>query len=281
MVVWLRQSRWCHVVASPWWAVGAWFRRMCRAGVAGAMWWSGLYGSGLDDPPEGGWFIACRRSGHRGATWMPDKGGAKGGEDLAHEGRMRSSCFFLRVDGGQDLSCRQRRDLVDCKDKEQALCFGAVQSVVGHDDLPLLPAIQVEPPCRQPLPGVLALLLGPPQEAVEGVSWVPGAGLARQDGCEGVSRLAWWQGAAAIQQSHVPGDHGVEGHQVATACQRSCCDPPLVLVAVLQHHPGDGAGGDTPQGLRLCLRPRQLRVLLHHFLKVLPLLSASPAFSGR
>ena len=60
--------------------------------------------------------MACRRSRHRGVTWMPAKGGAKGGGDLAHEGHIRCSCFFLRVDGGQHVSCRQRRDLVDCKD---------------------------------------------------------------------------------------------------------------------------------------------------------------------
>ena len=87
------------------------------------------------------WVVACRRSRHCGVTRMSDEGGAEGGEDLTHEGRMRCSCFFLRVDGGRHPSHRQRPDLVDREDGAQVLRGGGVRPVVGRDDFHLLPAI--------------------------------------------------------------------------------------------------------------------------------------------
>ena len=156
---------------------------------------------------------------------MPDEGGVEGGEDLPHEGRMPCSCFFLRVSGGRHLSCRQRPDLVGREDGAQDLSGGGVCPVVGRDDLRLLPAFQVEPPCSRLLPGVLPSPLGPAPEAVEGVSGVPGAGPAAHDGCQGVCRLVRLQGARAVRQAHVPGDHAVGGLQVPTAYQRLWCDP--------------------------------------------------------
>ena len=53
----------------------------------------------------GAWVVACRRSRHRQSqgieiTWMPDKGGAEGGHEIAEEGHVCCSCFLLRVDGG-------------------------------------------------------------------------------------------------------------------------------------------------------------------------------------
>ena len=59
-----------------------------------------------------------------------------------------------------------------------------------QDDLCLLPAIQVEPPCREPVPGVLPSLLGLAPEAVEGVSRMPAVGPVGLDGCRGVWGLA-------------------------------------------------------------------------------------------
>ena len=51
------------------------------------------------------WAVACCLSGHResqgvGVTRMSMKGGAEGGEHVAHEGCMCCSCFLLHVDGG-------------------------------------------------------------------------------------------------------------------------------------------------------------------------------------
>ena len=80
---------------------------------------------------------------------MPDKGGAGGGEDLAQEGCMCCSCFLLCFNGGSHLSCLQCSDLMDRKDRAQVVS-GVLSGrpVVTRDDLPLLPAILVEPPCR-------------------------------------------------------------------------------------------------------------------------------------
>ena len=96
----------------------------------------------------GVWAVARRRSRHHGVTQMPDEGGAEGGEDLADEGRMRCSCFLLRVDGGLHLSRPKCLDMKDRKDGVQAVRGRRVCPVVRRDELCVLLVIQLEPPCR-------------------------------------------------------------------------------------------------------------------------------------
>ena len=109
---------------------------------------------------------------------MPDEGTAEGMEELGHVGRLRCSCFRLRVDGRRHLPRRQRLDLVDGKDGAQVCCGGRFCPLLGLDGLCLLPALKVESPSRRPLPGVRPAPLCPPPEAVEGTPRVPGAGTA-------------------------------------------------------------------------------------------------------
>ena len=80
--------------------------------------------------------------------WMPDEGGAEGGQDIAHKGCMCCSCFILRADGGLHLSRRQPPDLLDREDRAQVRRGGGVRPSVWRNDLRLLPAVQVEPPRR-------------------------------------------------------------------------------------------------------------------------------------
>ena len=49
-------------------------------------------------------------------TRISREGGAEGCADVAHEGCVCCSRFFLRMDGGSHLPCRQRLVLVDPKD---------------------------------------------------------------------------------------------------------------------------------------------------------------------
>ena len=99
-----------------------------------------LYGSGLDDlhvlGEGGGRIVACCRSWHRGVTRMPDKGGAEGVADLAHEGRTRCSCFLLRVDGRGHLSRPQRPAQVDREDRAQVRCGRGVRTDRGAGSPP-------------------------------------------------------------------------------------------------------------------------------------------------
>ena len=147
---------------------------------------------------------------------------------------------------------------MNCKDGAQVFRRGGVRPVVRRNDLRLLPAIQVEPPCRRPLLGMLPPPLGPPSEAVEDVSRSQCAGSTGHHGRRGVWRLAWGQGRGAIQQVHVPREQGLNSLQVRAVFQRSCRDPHLVVVAVLQYHHGNIAGGASRRRLRGCLRPNCL-----------------------
>ena len=211
----LRRCQWRRVVASTLWAGGAAVLSVCRSCAVGAVWRSVLHASGLDDPhvmgEVGALVVVCRWSSHCEVFRMPDEGGTEGIEDLAHEGRRCCWCFILRADCGQRLSRRQRLDLVDREDRAQIRRGAGIRPVVVWDDLRLLPAIQLEPPCRRPLLGVLLSSLGPPPVAVGGVPWVPAAGPAGHDGCQGVWRLVWGQNGRAIRQGHAPGEHGVDG----------------------------------------------------------------------
>ena len=70
----------------------------------------------------------------------------------------------------------------------------------GQRPLSFLPAVQVEPPRRRPVPGVRSVALSAPPEAVEGMPRVPAAGFPQQDGRQGVWGLVMGQGGGAIRQ---------------------------------------------------------------------------------
>ena len=110
---------------------------------------------------------------------------------------------------------------------------------------------------------------------------MPFAGHAGHNGRQGVWRLARERGNRAIRQVHVPGEHRVNGLQVAAVFQRSWRDPGLVVVAVFRHHHGNGAGGAARRTLHVCLRPHCLRVSLHHSPEVVIPLRGCPAFPVR
>ena len=152
--------------------------------------------------------------------------------------------------------------------------------VPGRHELPPVPAIQPEPPCRRPLPGVLRSLLGPPPEGFEGLPGVRTAGPAGHDGCQAVWRLVWGQRAGAIPQGHVPGSMELmasrsQWRQWPRGYQH------LAVVAVIQNHHADGAGGAAPRRLRMCLRPRCRQVALYHCPEITPPFPGGPAFPGR
>ena len=116
---------------------------------------------------------------------------------------------------------------------------------------------------------------------MEGVSWVPCAGHAGQNGRQGVRGLAWEQGSGADRQVYVPEDHGVNGLEVPAVFQRWLRDPHLVVVAAFQHHHDDSAAGVPRRRLRVCLRPNRLRVSLNHRPEVVPALRGCPTFPVR
>ena len=123
-------------------------------------------------------------SGPWEVSHAPHEGAAEGTEDFVHKGRVCRLGFDLSADGGLQLPAhRQRPDLVDREDEAQVGCCGGLRrSLALGDGLQLLPAVQVEPPCRRPVPGVQPAAPRPPPEAVEGMAWVPGAGCPRHDG---------------------------------------------------------------------------------------------------
>ena len=109
-----------------------------------------------------------------------------------HKGRVCRLGLRLSADGGlQLLAQRQRPDLVDREDGAQVGRSGGLcRPLALGDGLQLLPAIQVEPPCRRPYLGVRPAAPHPAPEAVEGMAWVPGADHPRHDGRQGVRGLA-------------------------------------------------------------------------------------------
>ena len=135
---------------------------------------------------HGGVFPVSARggSGAWGVSHAPYEGAAEGTEDLVHKGRVCRLGFRVSADGGLQLPAhRQRPDLVDRKDGARVgRCWGLRRPLVLGDGLQLLPAVQVEPPRRRPVPGVRPAALRPPPEAIEGMAWVPGAGCPRHDG---------------------------------------------------------------------------------------------------
>ena len=89
----------------------------------------------------------------------------------------------VRMAGFQLPAHRHRPDLVDRKDGTQVGRFGGLRRLLAlGDGLQLLPAVQVEPPCRRPVPGLRQATPRPPLRVVEGMAWVPGAGCPRHDG---------------------------------------------------------------------------------------------------
>ena len=100
------------------------------------------------------------------------------------KGRVCGSGFRPSADGGLELLAqRQRPDLVVREDWAQVGRSGGLcRPLALGDGLQLLPAFQVEPPCRLPFPGVQPAAPRLPPEAVQGMAWVPGAGYPRHDG---------------------------------------------------------------------------------------------------
>ena len=78
------------------------------------------------------------------------KGAAEGTEGFVHKGRVCRLGLRLSVDGGlQLLAKRQHPDLVDCEDWAQVGRSGGLcRPFLLGDDFQLLPAVEVEPPCR-------------------------------------------------------------------------------------------------------------------------------------
>ena len=113
------------------------------------------------------------------------------------------------------------------------------------------------------------------------MSWVPCAGHARYDGCQGVVALPRMQGSCAIWQVHAAGEHGVNGLKVPAVLQWLRCDPHLVVEGAFQHRHGDSAGGLSRWRLRVCPRTHRLHVAIHHRLEVVPPLAGCPAFPVR
>ena len=153
--------------------------------------WAGRGGpDGAASRVHGGVFLASARGGLGpwGVSHTPHEGAAEGTEDLVHKGCVCCSGFRLSADGGLQLPVhRQRPDLVDRENGAQICRSGGLRRPLAlGDGLQLLPAVQVEPPRRCPVPGVRPAALSPPPEAVEGMARVPAAGFSRHDGRQGV-----------------------------------------------------------------------------------------------
>ena len=74
------------------------------------------------------------------------------------------------------------------------------------------------------------------------MAWVPSACRPRHDDRQGVRGLAWEQGGGAVRQVRGRRDHGVDSRQARVAPLWVRDDPHLVVVAILEHDQGDGAG---------------------------------------
>ena len=110
------------------------------------------------------------------------------------------------------------------------------------------------------------------------MAWVPSAGRPRQNGRQGVRGLAWEQGGGAVRQGRGRREHGVDGLQAQVALLRVRDDPHLVVVAILQHDHGDGAGVTFA---RQGCRARRLRVACRQAREVVPPATGGPAFPCR
>ena len=123
-------------------------------------------------------------SGPSGVSHAPHEGAVEGTEDFVHKGRVCRLGLRLSADGGlHSLAQRQRPDLVDREEGAQVGRSGGLcRPLALGDGLQLLPAVQVEPPCRRSFSGVRPAATRPPPETVEGMAWVPGAGCPRYDG---------------------------------------------------------------------------------------------------
>ena len=100
---------------------------------------------------EGVFLVLVRGgSGPLGVSHALHKGAAEGTEDFVHKGRECRLGLCLSVDGGlQLLAQRQGPDLVDREDWAQVGCSGGLCRLFAlGDGLQLLPAVEVEPPCR-------------------------------------------------------------------------------------------------------------------------------------
>ena len=156
--------------------------RVCRVGWGGA----------LSRADEGVFLVSARGgSGPSGVPHALHEGAAEGTDDFVHKGCVCRLGLRLSADGGlQLLAGRQRPDLVYREDEAHVGCSGGLcRPLALEDGLQLLPAVQVEPPCRRPYPGVRPPAPRPPPEAVEGMAWVPGADRPRHDGSLGVRGL--------------------------------------------------------------------------------------------
>ena len=150
-------------------------------------------------------------SGPWGVSHASHEGAAEGTEDFVHKGRVCRLGHRLSADGGlQLLAQRQRPDLVDREDGAQVGRSGGLYRPLAlGDGVQLLPAVQVEAPCRRPYPVVRPAAPRPPPEAVEGMAWVPGADCPRHDGRQGVrgwplSRGVGLSGRAVVARSMEP-----------------------------------------------------------------------------
>ena len=79
------------------------------------------------------------------------------------------------------------------------------------------------------------------------MAWVPGADCPRHDGRQGIRGLAVEQGGGAVRQGRGRREDGVHGLQAPVALLRVRGDPHLVVVAIVQHDHGDGAGVTFPR----------------------------------
>ena len=219
-------------------------------------------------------------SGPWGVSHTSPEGAAEGTEDFVLKGRVCRLGLRLSADGGlQLLAQRQRPDLVDREDGAQVGRSGALcrPLALGYG-LQLLQAVQVDPPCCRPYPGVLPAAPRPPPEAVEGMAWVPGADCPRHDGRQGVQGLAVEQGGGAVRQGRGCREHGVDGPHAPVAHLRVRGDPHLVVVAIFQQDHGDGAGVTFARRRRCACRPW---VPPRHAREVTPPVAGCPAFPFR
>ena len=123
------------------WRPGVGRARVCRVG----------WGGSVPRVHEGVFLVLARgSSGPWGVSRALHKGAAEGTEDFVHKGRVCRLGLLLSVDGGlQLLAQRQRPDLVDRKDGAQVRRSGGLcRPFALGDGLQLLPAVEVEPPCR-------------------------------------------------------------------------------------------------------------------------------------
>ena len=87
--------------------------------------------------------------------------------------------------------------------------------------------------------------------------------------------MAWEQGGGAVRQARGRREHGVDGLQAPVALLRVRDDPHLVVVAILQHDHGDGAGVTFARWGRCACR---LRVVRRQAREVVPPATGGPAF---